>query len=255
MVKYIFSINTGRSGSTYVASLLKGFEDVEAFHENKPECYGVDMSNYINNKASNIKALSDEKLEVINKIIDNSNKVYAETSHYFIKGFGWEFLKQLNQKDVGVILIYRSPEKIAKSWIQKGTSILGRGGRNFLLLPVKNSSININNYINGFAWKYVLMKLYYRFVNIPYLLCLDKNRRVTKLIYDFEFNYNLYYVAEIQRLEKEFLEKYPDVVTCSLDLENTSQEEKINTLKSCFNLGEFNADLTTIRRNSSKSIR
>ena len=252
MVKYIFSINTGRSGSTYVASLLKGFAGVEAFHENKPECYGVDMSNYINNKANNIKNCSDEKLEIINKTIENSNKIYAETNHYFIKGFGWELMKKLDQKEVGIILINRSQEKIAKSWISKGTSILGRGGKNFLLLPVKNSEIDINNYIKGFSWKFIIMKFYYRVLNLPYVLSLVNKRRVTKLIHDFEYNYNLYYVAEVKRLEKQFFEKYSEVTICRLDLENTTQNEKIETLKSCFDLGEFDANLTTIKMNSSR---
>lgn len=44
--KIIFCINTGRSGSAYIGSLLKGFSNIESFHEPKPSLCGKRMRDY-----------------------------------------------------------------------------------------------------------------------------------------------------------------------------------------------------------------
>src|SRR5689334_11765632 len=81
----IFSINTGRSGSKYLAELLGTARDVNSFHEADPKMSGefVDMINK--------KPLEDSrdkrriKSRAIAEILRSSSPetVYAETNHTF----------------------------------------------------------------------------------------------------------------------------------------------------------------------------
>ena len=93
--KIIFSINTGRSGSTYIASLLKGFSNVESYHEPFPSMCGKEMRDYQLGDKNAFRGNIDKKIKKIEEVL-NSDKIYFESNHYFIKGFGWEIINKLN---------------------------------------------------------------------------------------------------------------------------------------------------------------
>ena len=86
MIKYIFSISTGRSGSKYLAQLLSEIEGAVSFHEPNPKMNGKPMYEYLKGNSSYLKSNVKEKLKTIKSAKGNS-PVYIETNHTFIKGF------------------------------------------------------------------------------------------------------------------------------------------------------------------------
>ncbi|WP_116919665.1 hypothetical protein [Tamilnaduibacter salinus] len=67
--------------------------------------------------------------------------VYFESNHCFIKGFGWFMPRHLPEDELGVIILKRDPNAIAKSYWRVGCSPLRSFGRNWLITPDATQSI------------------------------------------------------------------------------------------------------------------
>lgn len=134
MVRYIFSINAGRSGSHYLSQLFKMVEGCRSTHEPKPVMNGSPMREYLRGNPEPIKALMAAKLNSIETIKADA-KVYVETNHCFIKGFGWLLPECLRQEDIGVIILKRDKHKIAESLLRVGCSPFNRVGRDWIITP------------------------------------------------------------------------------------------------------------------------
>src|SRR4051794_15459968 len=87
--KLIFCINSGRSGSKYLAQLLGTARNVKAHHEAEPKMNGefIDMIN-----TQPLEATREKRRVKVNAIVDllrasGRKDVYAETNHTFIKTF------------------------------------------------------------------------------------------------------------------------------------------------------------------------
>ncbi|MDQ3112242.1 MAG: hypothetical protein M3R17_20345 [Bacteroidota bacterium] len=104
---YIFCINTGRSGSDYLAKLLDSAAEVSAFHEPKPEMTKAMLGLVTNDTYRNTFSKRAFKARAIRKLAKSVNaKVYAETNHMFIKTFPDVVAKRL--KNVKVIFLKRN---------------------------------------------------------------------------------------------------------------------------------------------------
>lgn len=115
-VKYIFSINTGRSGSGYLYKLLSCSPEIEAYHEGLPKMNGKWMRQYLRYGQAE-SSLVEKKLQAMR----SSDKIYAESSHLFIKGFGWEVLENIPNDEVLIICLNREKRLILKSFIDLKT--------------------------------------------------------------------------------------------------------------------------------------
>src|SRR4051812_30999500 len=116
----IFSINSGRSGSKYLAELLATSPNVKSFHEAEPKMSGefVEMIN--------AKPLEDSrdkrrvKVKAIEEILRSTppETVYAETNHTFITTFYDVVLEEF--QNVDVIILRRDLARVLKSFIELG---------------------------------------------------------------------------------------------------------------------------------------
>jgi hypothetical protein len=105
--QYIFCINTGRSGSDYLAKLLDSAAEVSAFHEPKPEMTRAMLGLVTNNTYRNTFSKRAFKAKAIRELAKSVNaKVYAETNHMFIKTFCDVVAKRL--KNVKVVFLKRN---------------------------------------------------------------------------------------------------------------------------------------------------
>ena len=86
-VKYIFCISTGRCGTDYLCGLFKQLDKCNAFHEQKPLFHNEQMRAYLNGDK---EALREQLPLKLTKIFKEPSKLFVDTSHLFIKGFGWE---------------------------------------------------------------------------------------------------------------------------------------------------------------------
>jgi hypothetical protein len=116
----IFSINSGRSGSKYLAQLLGTAAEVKSFHEAKPKMSGEYLA-MIN--AEPLHASREKrriKAEAIAQMLRGMapEQTYAETNHTFIKTFFDVVLEEF--RNVDVIVLRRALVHVLKSFIELG---------------------------------------------------------------------------------------------------------------------------------------
>ena len=86
--QYIFCINSGRSGSDYLAKVLDTAAEVKAFHEPAPEMTGPFLRMVTTDTYRHSFSRRKFKVRAIRKLAGSVHaKVYAETSHMFIKTY------------------------------------------------------------------------------------------------------------------------------------------------------------------------
>ncbi|MBF2055645.1 MAG: hypothetical protein IGQ45_00185 [Cyanobacterium sp. T60_A2020_053] len=120
--RLIFYINSGRSGSQYLAELLGTAKEVVSFHEPAPPMTGdfltlANTLDYNNNKSKRIRRI---KSYTIKNYLRNlpENKVYCETNHMFIKTFFDVICEDFKQ--VNVIILRRYLPSVLKSFVELG---------------------------------------------------------------------------------------------------------------------------------------
>lgn len=116
----IFSINSGRSGSKYLAELLATAPNVKSFHEAEPKMSGE----FIRMINSQPMADSREKRRIKSQAIAEmvrdwpAETVYAETNHTFITTFYDVVLEEF--ANVDVVILRRDLAQVLKSFVELG---------------------------------------------------------------------------------------------------------------------------------------
>jgi hypothetical protein len=134
LTEYIFSINTGRSGSDYLANIFKHVSGCRSFHEPQPIGNGKEMRYYSRGHLTPMKNITEKKIEVI-KELKRDCHVYFESNHCFIKGFGWFIPQYIPEDKIGIIILKREKAKIAESLLRIGCSPLTPYGRDWISTP------------------------------------------------------------------------------------------------------------------------
>lgn len=131
--KYIFSINSGRSGSKYLSELLSCVENGVSVHEDQPDMSGEIMFNYLKGHKDGLKKMMERKVE---KITSYDEEIfYSDTNHCFIKGFGWEIPKYIPENKLIVIVLKRDKSEIVSSYYKLNTLPFNYLGRDWLITP------------------------------------------------------------------------------------------------------------------------
>lgn len=118
--RLIFTISPGRSGSEYLATLLNTAANIHALHEPLPRMNGRFLEMAMNKPPAASFVKRRIKLLGINRTLSrlNSETIYAETSHMFIKSFHDVILEYY--ENVEVIVLRRPLHKVLKSFIELG---------------------------------------------------------------------------------------------------------------------------------------
>lgn len=114
-MKLIFTITTGRTGSTYLAKALAGVDGVTSTHEPAPN-FAAYMRRVQHNPQFAMQFWEQAKLPAIQAV---DTPVYAEASHLACKGF----IEPLLCMGVNPYLISlrRHPREIAISFLERQT--------------------------------------------------------------------------------------------------------------------------------------
>ena len=131
---YIFSINTGRSGSEYLTEIFRHVSGCRSFHEPEPMGNAKAMRRYARGHFKAMKEVAAKKVNVINEL-KRDCQIYFESNHCFINGFGWFIPQYLPEEQIGVIILKRDKLKIAKSTLRIGSSPLNSYGRDWISTP------------------------------------------------------------------------------------------------------------------------
>ncbi len=128
--RLLFTITTGRSGTRYLAWVLRGFRDVEARHEPRPK-----FSDAFRTVAQYPETAAEFwRTHKLPRIARSTRPIYAETSHLVCKGF-LESLVELAPR-LDLIHLHRPPRDVALSLWRLGT-VPGRTyrGAKYYLTP------------------------------------------------------------------------------------------------------------------------
>ena len=158
-VKYIFCISTGRCGTDYLSKLLATLKDCNSYHEQKPRLHKREMREYLKGNKLPVQNLMSQKIEQINS---SKDVLYSDTSHVFIKSFGWEIPKQIPQDEIGIIILKRDIDKVVESTHRTQSGPFNDLGRDWVIYPHKNTILrppismmkyNLLRFILKIIWK------------------------------------------------------------------------------------------------------
>ena len=116
--RLIFCINSGRSGSNYLADLLGTAKEVTSFHEADPPMIGEYLRIINNSPYAESFQQRAVKCKAIKKYLRRipTKGIYCETNHMFIKTFFDVVLKDFI--NVEVIILRRELASVLKSFIE-----------------------------------------------------------------------------------------------------------------------------------------
>lgn len=120
--RLIFSINSGRCGSFYLAGLLATAEDVMAFHEAGPTMSGSFLQLLRDRSPETSFTQRSIKSQAIRQILARLPATcgYAETNHMFIKTFYDVVMENFQDCSIHVIILRRYLPAVLKSFINMG---------------------------------------------------------------------------------------------------------------------------------------
>lgn len=239
-IKYIFCINTGRSGSHYLSKVFSHVSGCLAFHEPNPIGNGKAMIQYLKGNSRLMERLTQQKVDRIKELKNKKNfSVYVETNHCFIKGFGWLIPNYLPEDEIGVVILKRDKAKIAKSLLRIGFSPLNQGSRGWIATPeIKNPLVEppslalipprISYYL-AYSLNRCIIFLKKRYHNLTLL-------KVPTWLTSYELKCLHWYVDETYAQSIAFKEKFKQIKYYEITLESLNSTKEVNKMLDHFGL-------------------
>lgn len=236
--KYIFSINTGRSGSHYLYNLFSLFPNCRAFHEPKPKGNGRAMRDFLHGNSGAMEVIAQKKAHIMRRLL-RDDEYYVETNHCFIKGFGWYLPKYLPEDEIGVIILTRQEEDIVNSMLRIGASPLLPAGRDWIIIPtIPHPHVPPPDYFNSpyisyqifrFIRYFYLGRRLYRKFNLP-------QPSIPGFIHQYERECLMWYVDETNAMAEAYQQRFPLVDYVSIGLNELNQLSGIEKIAAHFEL-------------------
>lgn len=230
MRKYIFCINTGRSGSDYLSKLIDNIPEICSTHEPQPIMNTTPMYEYLHGNKSLINGLMHNKVESIRHLKKDS-KVYLETNHCFIKGFGWEIVNYIPKHEIGVIVLKRDHESIIDSYLRIGSNPFSNAGPNWLITP-NNDAITKPPISKNTYWflRQVLKPYFYFSRKTPFFLQ-SLSRKLLQ-----------WYIDETHALYKKFRVMHPEIKFYEISISQLNSHHEIDKMLRFFEIEIMNLE-------------
>ena len=240
-INYIFSINTGRSGSNYLKTIFDHASNCQSFHEPQPVGNGKELRQYLKGYPKPIKKVAQKKSEIIEEL-NRGGHIYVETNHCFIKGFGWFIPEFLSEEKMGVIILKREEPKIIESMLRIESTHLTKRGRKWLTTPEKKNPLVMPPTIlisprttyflaNSFMFVFSYAKT---FVKTIFQTDLQRPQWLT----NYEYQCLKWYIQETAAQADAFKKKFPNVKYYEVNLEDLNSPEQVKKMLSFFGCRE-----------------
>jgi len=140
MTDLIFSINTGRCGSHYLATILRHAVGCEAYHEPHPNMQGVPMIEWNTGNPDPLREAFKAKRVKIDAALSKGH-IYAETNNAFIKGYGDLVAETYPSRNIGVVVLSRPHAEVVDSLNAVGYYSSYYPPNEWLLRPWHNTAL------------------------------------------------------------------------------------------------------------------
>ena len=166
--------------------------------------------------------------------------IYAETSHLFIKGFGWELSKLVDDRAIGVVILKREKKEIIQSLYRLGTTPFTNQGVQWIL------GLQVRSPIVPFPHVFVskTVTFYTCFILKLNLRILDKLSRSLfqvrffgpRCFRSYEEKWLSWYIEETVALGNKFREEHPNIRFYETTVEELNTNQGVNRLLNFFGL-------------------
>lgn len=229
-IKYIFCISTGRCGTDYLSKLLATLDGCSSFHEQKPRFHKRVMQEYLKGNKEPIRELVIQKMEKINSSRD---VLYSDTSHIYIKSFGWEIPKHIPQEEIGVIILKRDIDKMAESTHRTQSGPFNDLGRDWLIYPNGNNILRPPMSVIEYKLYRVILKALWK---------INRNSGYKKYPSYFKkqsIKLIKWYYLETYALGEEYRKKYPLISYIEVQLDELNTFEGFEKIVNALGLQEY----------------
>ena len=239
--EYIFSINTGRSGSHYLANLMEHVADCASLHEPEPIGNGEVMRRFARGDRGAMRQFTATKVEAIRKARGGCRS-YVETNHCFIKGFGWFIPEHIPEEKLGVVILKRDHGSIVDSVLRTGYSPLTGKGREWISTPEMHSPLVSP------PRKLLPPRATYACARFASVVIRRKGSkkgaasnqvpRYPKWVAEYERECTRWYVEEIHAKAEAFKQRYPRVTYFEAEVDDLNNLDSVRKLLATFGLIE-----------------
>ena len=247
MIRYIFSIGTGRSGSAYLATLFAHAKDCRAFHEPAPIGNGAAMRQFLRGNERPMQRITRKKAERILELLSSGER-YVETNHCFLKGFGWLLPQYLPEDEMGVVILRREHNQIVDSMIRTDSSPIVPTGRDWIMTPlVSDPLVRPPDGLLGRRMTYAAM----RAARLPFrgarywALLGARKPRVPATIEAYERRCIEWYVREVDARSEVYQRRFRQVRYYVADVEELNDVQSVQRLFAFFGC-EAKSSLPTV---------
>lgn len=191
------------------------------------------MIEFLNGKPGLMEALMPEKLAAIQRALTAPNRVYAETNHAFIRGFGWLLPNFVPQDEIGVIILRRNRDQVAKSLYRIEVNAFNNGGRGWLIhANVKHKHVPLPDDIPFLLPRYyyyrLLHRLYYFAKARPRLtLGIAEKRAEPRTPYEMNIKLLRWYVDEVYALAEKHRKSFPGIRYYEVETDDLNDQAKV----------------------------
>ncbi|MBR9758583.1 MAG: hypothetical protein GYB39_10900 [Algicola sp.] len=228
-IKYIFCISTGRSGTAYLCKLLGTLENCQAFHEQKPILHHEEMRAYFNNNKTPLKLAMPDKIKHIKK---SANTLYVDTSHVFIKSFGWEIPKYIPEDEIGIVILKRNKKQVVESTQRVHSGPFTYTGRKWIMVPYPSAIIKPP--LSFFKYTF------YRVVFKGYEFMKGERNQIEKTYPKCIVKYSKqlleWYYDETYALAQKYKAQYPNITYVDVCLDELNNIKGIERIIQAFKL-------------------
>lgn len=232
MIRYIFCISTGRCGTKYLQELFSTLDNCHAFHEQKPLLHHQIMRAYLNGK---VQPLQSEMPMKVERIQETSSKLYVDTTHIYIKSFGWELPKYLPEQEIGVVVLKRKKEEVIKSTLRVGSGPFSFLGRKWILYPYRKAVIKPPISRQLFWCIRVYLKIKSTFIATFGLV----EREHPKWLEKLSVKLVDWYYEETYALGEQYKVKYPKIKYVHISLDEINTKEGFEKIVDGFGLWSY----------------
>ena len=198
------------------------------------------MQQYLRGEIEPMRRLAREKAEAMRKSSDGA-RVYAESNHCFIKGFGWFLPEHIPQEKIGVVILRRDKAKIAESTLRIGCNPTEALGKDWIMTPEMDSPFIEPPRL------LVSPKMTYKLVIGIKFLCRVVRalaRRIFRVhlecypqwIKDYEYRCVEWYVDETNAQAARYQERFPNITYFEANVDDLNSIEKVERMIAHFGL-------------------